>query len=56
MQIDCPVTRSYRQNNSKGVAGENPWGLDKDVRLRLWPAGAPLLNPGTFVYPAKQRW
>ena len=50
------MTRSYRQNNSKGVAGENPWGLDKDVRLRLWPAGAPLLNPGTFVYPAKQRW
>jgi murein DD-endopeptidase MepM/ murein hydrolase activator NlpD len=56
VQIDCPATKGYRQNNSKGVAGDDPWGLDKDVRLRLWPAGSPLLDPGTFVYPAKQRW
>jgi len=54
VQIDCPVTKGYRQNNEKGVAGENPWGLDKDARLRLWPAGSPLLGP--FIYPAKQRW
>jgi murein DD-endopeptidase MepM/ murein hydrolase activator NlpD len=57
VQIDCPVTRGYRQNASKAVApGDDPWGLDKDVRLRLWPAGSPLMNPGTFRYPAKQRW
>jgi len=56
VQIDCPITRGYRQNNEKGVAGENPWGLVKDARVRLWPAGSPLLKPGTFVYPAKQRW
>lgn len=56
VQIDCPVTRGYRENSTKGVAGENPWGLDKDARLRLWPAGEPLLSIGTFFYPARQRW
>jgi murein DD-endopeptidase MepM/ murein hydrolase activator NlpD len=56
VQLDCPVTKGYLQNNSKGVGGEDPWGLDKDVRLRLWPAGSPLEKPGTFLYPAKQRW
>jgi lysophospholipase L1-like esterase len=56
VQIDCAVTKGYRQNSSKGVQGDDPWGLDKDARLRLWPAGSPLLNPGTFLYPAKQRW
>jgi murein DD-endopeptidase MepM/ murein hydrolase activator NlpD len=56
VQVDCPVTGGYRQNAIKGVAGENPWGLDKDARIRLWPAGEPLLAPNTFVYPAKQRW
>jgi murein DD-endopeptidase MepM/ murein hydrolase activator NlpD len=56
VQVDCPVTKGYRQNAAKGVAGENPWGLDKDARIRLWPAGEPLLTPGTFLYPARQRW
>lgn len=56
VQIDCPVTKGYCQNSSKTVAGQNPWGLEKDVRLRLWPTGSPWINPGTFVYPAKQRW
>ena len=56
VQIDCPVTRGYRQNSTKGVAGENPWGLEKDARIRVFPTGAPLLEPKTFLYPAKQRW
>jgi murein DD-endopeptidase MepM/ murein hydrolase activator NlpD len=56
VQIDCPVTKGYLLEATGGVAGENPWGLDKDARLRLWPAGAPLMNPGTFMYPAKNRW
>lgn len=56
VQIDCPVTGGYRQDSSKTVAGEDAWGLDKDARLRLWPAGSPLLKPGTFRYPARQRW
>ncbi len=52
VQIDCPVTKGFRERTSTG----NVWGLDKDARLRLWPAGSPLMNPGSFRYPAKQRW
>lgn len=52
VQIDCPVTKGYRQKSSK----ENAWGLTKDARLRLWPAGSPWMEPGTFVYLAKQCW
>ena len=51
VQIDCPVTKGYL-NNSAG----NPWALTKDARFRLWPANTPLLTPGSFVYPVKQRW
>jgi len=52
VRIDCPVTKGYLQKSSK----KNAWGLLKDARLRLWPAGSPLTTPGTFVYPVKQRW
>ena len=51
VQIDCPVTKGY---NAKGTA--ESWGLDKDVRLRLWPAEAPWIAPETFMYPARQKW
>jgi hypothetical protein len=51
MQIDCSVTKGYNENGSPGF-----WGLDKDARLRLWPADSPLLRPGTFTYPVKQKW
>lgn len=51
VRIDCPITKGYL-NSSKSDA----WGLQQDARLRLWPAGSPLLRPGTFVYPVKQRW
>ena len=51
VQIDCSVTNALLAN-----ARTNPWGLDKDARLRIWPAGSPLLQPGTYVYPVKQRW
>src|SRR5688572_7417431 len=52
VQFDCAVTKGYRERTSTG----NVWGLDKDARLRFWPEGSPLMNPGTFRYPAKQRW
>lgn len=52
VQIDCPVTRGYVGNSRQ----QNPWALDKDARLRLWPAGSPWIEPGTFLYPLKQRW
>ncbi|MEP6668988.1 MAG: PKD domain-containing protein [Chthoniobacter sp.] len=51
VQIDCPITRGYKANST-----EDSWGLLKDARLRLWPAGSPWVEPGTFVYPLKQRW
>lgn len=52
VQIDCPVTKGYLERSSKA----NAWGLTKDTRLRLWPAGSGWIKPGTFVYPVKQRW
>jgi hypothetical protein len=51
VQIDCSITKGYLQNSNTDA-----WGLVKDVRLRLWPAGSTLVAPGTFVYPLKQRW
>ena len=51
VRIDCPITGGYRRNTNRDA-----WGLEKDARLRLWPAGSPLVTPGTFVYPLKQRW
>jgi len=52
VQIDCPITKGHVTNSSQG----NAWGLLKDARLRLWPAGSPWIEPGTFIYPLKQRW
>lgn len=49
VQIDCPITKGYNE-------GGDHWGLDADARLRLWPAGYPLITPGTFGYPVDQRW
>jgi murein DD-endopeptidase MepM/ murein hydrolase activator NlpD len=51
VQIDCPVTKGLLANSRA-----NPWAIQKDARLRLWPAGSPFLKPGTYVYPVKQRW
>ncbi len=52
VQIDCPVTRGYQANPHR----DGIWNLARDVRLRLWPAGSPLIEPGTFGYPVRQRW
>jgi hypothetical protein len=49
--IDCPIVRALVAS-----ARGNPWGLQKDARIRLWPAGSPWVNPGTFAYPIDQRW
>jgi murein DD-endopeptidase MepM/ murein hydrolase activator NlpD len=49
VQIDCQITKGYNQD-------VDYWGLDADARLRLWPAGYPLITPGTFGYPVDQRW
>ncbi|MDH7569200.1 MAG: PKD domain-containing protein [Armatimonadota bacterium] len=51
VRVDCPITRDYY-----GTSHRNMWALRKAARVRLWPANSPLLAPGTFVYPARQRW
>ena len=51
VQIDCPVTQGYNAKTERLM-----WGLDKAVRLRLWPAGSRWMPPGSFEYPARQRW
>jgi murein DD-endopeptidase MepM/ murein hydrolase activator NlpD len=56
VQIDSPITKGYVQRSRMTTGGRDPWGLDKDVRLRIWPASGPLLDPKTFIYPAKQAW
>lgn len=50
VEIDCPITKGYLANSSNQV-----WALDKDARLRLWPAGSPL-SALPMVCPAQQRW
>ena len=51
VQIDCSITKGYNSNGTPTF-----WGLDKDARLRLWPAGSPLVAPGSLIYPVDQRW
>ena len=51
VRIDCSITKGFNENGTK-----SSWGLDKDARLRLWPADSPLVRPGTFGYPTKQKW
>jgi len=50
VQVDCPITRGYLTNSTI-----DHWALAKAARLRLWPAGSPWFEPGTFVYPVRQR-
>ncbi|MFO0953597.1 MAG: PKD domain-containing protein, partial [Isosphaeraceae bacterium] len=51
VQVDCPVVAGYNGNST-----EDHWGLEKAARVRVWPAKSEWIEPGTFVYPAKQRW
>lgn len=51
VQVDCAITRPYYTNSNA-----DHWHLTRLARLRLWPAGAPLLPPGSMVYPLRQRW
>ena len=51
VQIDCTVTKAYYQNTNR-----DHWGLVKDARLRVWPAGSPFMPPASMVYPVRQLW
>lgn len=51
VQVDGAITRGYLSNSKS-----DSWGLDKAVRVRLWPAGSPWIRPETFQYPVDERW
>lgn len=51
VQIDCPITKSLRNNSHI-----NHWQLEKDARLRVWPADSPWIGRKDFLYPVKQKW
>jgi len=49
VQIDCPITGALQENSHI-----DHWALEKDARLRIWPAGSAWIAEGTFGYPVKQ--
>ena len=51
VQVDCPITKSLRNNSHI-----NHWQLEKDARLRIWPADSPWIGRRDFLYPVKQKW
>jgi hypothetical protein len=44
VQVDCTITRGYLT-----LTDQDHWGLTKAARLRLWPAGAPRIEPDKIV-------
>jgi len=57
-KFDCPITRGYRSNNSMSFLGQKTHGgLEKEARLRLWPAGLAADEPRAyFVIRPGKRW
>ena len=53
VQVDCTATIGLYQRRDPW---EDSWGLEKDARIRIWPAGSSWMPPGEFKYPIKQRW
>lgn len=51
VQVDAPAVGAYMKDS-----GFDWWVLQKEARIRVWPAGSPWVKPGSFLYPAKQRW
>jgi murein DD-endopeptidase MepM/ murein hydrolase activator NlpD len=56
VRIDCPITKGYIARANKMSSSMDAWGLEKDARLRVWPADGPLIDTKTFMYPARQAW
>ncbi len=54
VRVDATVTQGYLSNSGSPEV----WDLEPgaDARLRFWDPKEPLLEPGTFTYPVKQRW
>lgn len=54
VKLDAAVTKGYLSNSGSPEIWDLAPGAD--VRLRFWDPDQPLLEPGTFGYPVKQRW
>ena len=48
VQIDCSVTKGLLTNSRA-----NPWAIEKDARLRVWPAGSPFLRAPVGIIPGR---
>ena len=51
VQADAPAVQAYMKDTNFDW-----WVLRKDARVRVWPAGSPWVQPGSFLYPVKQHW
>jgi murein DD-endopeptidase MepM/ murein hydrolase activator NlpD len=51
VQVDVTAAAPLSQDSSYDW-----WKLRKAARVRLWPAGSPWIEPGSFAYPLRQRW
>ncbi len=51
VQVDCPITHTYLRNSRS-----NPWALEKDARIRIWPRGSSWAPDQSFRYPIRQKW
>ena len=54
IQVDCPVTSAWI--HSRDGSEFNPWALESDVRLRLWPGKSAWIDPEDFIYPVDAGW
>jgi hypothetical protein len=50
-QVDFPAARVFMEDSNVDW-----WVLLKAARVRVWPGNSPWIEPGTFVYPVRQRW
>lgn len=51
VQVDAPAVGAFMKDSNYDW-----WQLKKAARIRVWPAGSPWIEPGTFGYPVRQRW
>ncbi|MEW6356250.1 MAG: PKD domain-containing protein [Planctomycetota bacterium] len=53
VRIGCSVTGGVAEDAERK---QECYALDKDARIRCWPADGPLFDKTPLVYPARQRW
>lgn len=53
IRLGCAVTHGVAEAVKQY---SDVYALDRDARIRCWPATGPLFGPEPLVYPARQRW